>query len=263
MAIGVYKITNLINGKFYIGSSRRLSQREKEHNYNLRKSGSNTIIKSAVLKYGYENFKFEILDEFIFDKFATAAYIDELITSREQYYVDTLNPAYNIRKKDVTRNKGIGYINGERIEIPLSIREKKRLFPKNYGRKSIDVYNAATLEFIETINGVRKCAEKYKIDSKTISYHCKHGYVSPLICKFLFCSHATNINTIIKDRKNPKKYVKTKTNFIIQVDKMGEFIKEWRTMQEAEISLNLCKGSISRVISGEYSHTNGYYFKYK
>jgi hypothetical protein len=50
----VYKITNLVNGKYYIGKDKHSIK-----NY----LGSGKIIKSAILKYGIENFKKEILQE--------------------------------------------------------------------------------------------------------------------------------------------------------------------------------------------------------
>ena len=263
MAIGVYKITNLINGKFYIGSTRRLSERKNEHNYSMRKGRSNSIIRNAILKYGYENFKFEVLDEFIFENFASTNYIDEIITAREQYYVDTLNPQYNIKKIDVTNNKGVIYIDGVLTEDKISIRERARLFPKNYGRTKIDIYETDTLIFIETVMGIRECARKYKINNNAIIYHCKNGYVNKPHINFLFCYHNANIKNAFKNRKENKKYVKKNTTPIIQIDKEGNFIKEWRTMQDAQIALGLYRGSVCRVISGEYSHTNGYYFKLK
>src|ERR1700712_2958773 len=86
---GIYKWTNKITGDFYIGQSRNLSQRIKNYysHYNLNKY-SQFIIHRALLKYGHTNFALEILE-----------YCDiSLLTEREQYYFDTLNPAYNILK---------------------------------------------------------------------------------------------------------------------------------------------------------------------
>lgn len=60
----IYKVTNLINGKCYIGQTiRSFSRRKSSHlNSALRKSDK-MIFHSAIRKYGVENFKWEILEE--------------------------------------------------------------------------------------------------------------------------------------------------------------------------------------------------------
>nr|QDG01230.1 GIY-YIG endonuclease [Scytalidium sp.] len=85
---GVYRWVNLINTKTYIGSSTNLSERFLDY-YQVRVLMKNqTPIHSALLKYGYSNFKLEILE---YCK-------SEEAVSREQYYFDTLKPEYNILK---------------------------------------------------------------------------------------------------------------------------------------------------------------------
>lgn len=64
--IGIYKITNLINNKIYIGQSTHIKTRWKSHQNdynNSNSSGYNTMLYNAMRKYGIENFKFEILEE--------------------------------------------------------------------------------------------------------------------------------------------------------------------------------------------------------
>lgn len=56
--IGIYKITNKINGKSYIGQSNNITRRFKEHCYR-----DKLIIDQAIKKYGENNFNFEILEE--------------------------------------------------------------------------------------------------------------------------------------------------------------------------------------------------------
>lgn len=266
MTCGIYKITNAVNGKFYIGSSRRLSERRNEHFSRFKNNKGNSIIKNAIKKYGIESFKFEVLEHFYFWKDAETEYIDELLTSREQYYVDILNPEYNIKIKDVTSTKGIAPFSKSNSKNTISEREivrRNRELGIHKSKKYIEVYDMKSLTYVETIYGVRNCAKKYKKSSTSISKICKHGVLYSYKDPFIFCYSGDDVNTKIKNRKTFKGSIRKNTNSIIQVDKNNNFVKEFRTMQEAEKELNLYKGSVSRVLSGEYKHVKNYYFKPK
>ena len=84
---GIYILTNLISGNRYIGNSKNIQQRLQTHRSYLRHNYHiNKHLQSAWNKYGEENFDYSIL-EFCEE--------NERI-KREQYYVDTLKPEYNI-----------------------------------------------------------------------------------------------------------------------------------------------------------------------
>jgi group I intron endonuclease len=71
----IYKITNTVNGHWYIGKTNG-----RDPNY----MGSGKILKQAYIKHGKENFIKEILE--------TCSTIDEL-NLREQYWISTTNAA--------------------------------------------------------------------------------------------------------------------------------------------------------------------------
>ena len=78
--IGIYKYTNLINGKVYIGQSDNINQRRKAHRnspFNPNSSTYNCVFYRAIRKYGLENFKFEIIEECSKDK----------LNERERYWI--------------------------------------------------------------------------------------------------------------------------------------------------------------------------------
>jgi group I intron endonuclease len=87
---GIYKITNKLNGNFYIGSSVNLSRRFTNYfslSY-ISKVKSHLTISRALIKYGYSNFELEILEY---------CEVSNLL-KREQFYIDSFKPIYNIAK---------------------------------------------------------------------------------------------------------------------------------------------------------------------
>lgn len=78
--IAVYRIRNIVSGKFYIGSSSNLYERWRTHRQKLR-SGKhpNQHLLASWTKHGEEAFKFEILKEFICAQ-KMMAYEERLIT---------------------------------------------------------------------------------------------------------------------------------------------------------------------------------------
>lgn len=89
----VYKITNQINGKAYIGSSIRVEQRwrqEKNNAFNSNSSSYNYPLQCAFRKYGIENFCFEVLK----NDFSCADEMEKYEREMILYY-DTLNHGYN------------------------------------------------------------------------------------------------------------------------------------------------------------------------
>ena len=60
----IYRITNMANGKYYIGSADSFARREWQHKYDLRrKMHKNPRLQAAWDKYGEDMFVFEILEE--------------------------------------------------------------------------------------------------------------------------------------------------------------------------------------------------------
>ena len=61
---------------------------------NLKKG--NSKILNALIKYGYLNFEFKILETIEFLKTQTKSERRTLLLEREQYYLDEIKPEYNI-----------------------------------------------------------------------------------------------------------------------------------------------------------------------
>ncbi len=83
---GIYRWVNLQNGKSYVGSSTQLYSRFKNYltlGY-ISKTNVNSAIHKALLKYGYNQFKLEILEY-------VSGSVEELLL-KESFYLQTLKP---------------------------------------------------------------------------------------------------------------------------------------------------------------------------
>lgn len=74
---GIYLITNLVNGKQYVGQSINIQRRWYEHK-NIK---TDYAISSALVEYGIENFKFEIIENCL----------PEFLDEKEIYYINLYN----------------------------------------------------------------------------------------------------------------------------------------------------------------------------
>lgn len=64
MARGIYKIINVVNNKFYVGSAVDFTARKRRHWWALRSQRhANKYLQAAWNKYGEESFKFLIVEE--------------------------------------------------------------------------------------------------------------------------------------------------------------------------------------------------------
>lgn len=120
MTIGIYKITNKVNGKSYIGQSTNIENRFKTHIQNSKNKNSKEYEKPlyrAFRKYGLDNFIFEILEELSVEKMA----------QREIFYIANSENLYNITPggEGVLSNK-LDNHNGAKVtsEIVYEIRER-------------------------------------------------------------------------------------------------------------------------------------------
>lgn len=144
----IYKITNMINGRVYIGATKRtLNDRKREHlkTYNDSKSRMYEFkIYKAMRKYGVENFLFESLEKCQTDK------LDE----REKYYIEKYD------SKNNGYNEAIGG-KGKPLWTDKQVEACKILYDNHWLLKDIsDLFNSNP----STVG--KKLKEKYNIDTK-------------------------------------------------------------------------------------------------
>lgn len=79
MSCGIYKITNKINNKIYIGKALNIERRWAVHKFYTSHEAPSYAIYNAIHKYGLENFLFEIIEECPLNS--------EILSQREQYWI--------------------------------------------------------------------------------------------------------------------------------------------------------------------------------
>ena len=118
---GIYKITNKLNNKIYIGKSSTIEDRWNYHrkNYESPHDWDKTLYK-AFRKYGIENFDFEVVEEM------TEEYYNKFSNNREEYWIifyNSLEDGYNetsggeggFNKKAVEKNRKLSPIEVQHI----------------------------------------------------------------------------------------------------------------------------------------------------
>lgn len=142
----IYKITNLINGKIYIG-------KDKYNNSNY--LGSGKTLKKAFIKYGKENFRKDIVE-----------YCDSIdhMNKREVYWIEVFN----------SRNTEIGYNITAGGEGRSCKHSKETIQKMKISHKGCKAWNKGKV-------GVQKCSEEQKLKlraahlgKKKSKDHAKH-----------------------------------------------------------------------------------------
>lgn len=94
---GIYKWFHKESGKMYVGSAVDLSRRLKDYYSPSKLKKANSYICNALIHHTHLAFSLTIF-EYIDISNLDFKNIRKLVLSREQYYLDTLVPKYNIQK---------------------------------------------------------------------------------------------------------------------------------------------------------------------
>jgi len=141
---GIYKITNIINNKIYIGSAINFYKRFYLHLNMLNNNKHHSkYLQKSWNKYGKENFKFEIL----------VKCPPEYCIKLEQWFLNNLNTEYNICK---TAGSLLGFKKSEESKLKQSMAIKGRKQSLEHIRnKSIALKGRKCSELTKQITGAR------------------------------------------------------------------------------------------------------------
>lgn len=252
----IYKITNNVNGKLYIGqTTHSLKKRWGEHCRGI----PNTAIKSAIKKYGKDSFTIEQLD--------TANTTDEL-NEKEIYWIEKLNTVtpngYNLThggvkfrhgKETLSKMKGLQAGNKHPMfgkHLSDSTKEKLRVAftgKRNpfYGKH----HSEKTKQKLREVN-VGKVIPKDVIEKISNSMLGENNH-------FFGKTHSENAKKKISDwRKNSVGEHNPKNRKVYCIELNTVFYSSI----DAQNQLNISNSLISRCCNGVLDQTNNLHFRW-
>lgn len=165
---GIYKITNLVNDKSYIGSSINIYNRKHTHSTKLKNNNhSNKHLQAAYIKYGSDEFIFEVLEYCEKDK----------LVERENYYINLIKPEYNTRI-EAENNLGLACSENTKSLISQTLKEK-------YNKGEIKAYSQTHKQ---------KEVEQYEMNGKYVT-----TYKSPKEAELTLGMSAGDVSKAVKE----------------------------------------------------------------
>lgn len=221
----IYKITNKVNGNFYVGKTiKSLSTRFYSHCYDAVKRNSTSHFHRAIRKYGKENFFIEEIQICKND-----------LGNREIFWISELKPHYN---QTLGGDGGIlGYSHTEETKELLSIKRKGKFV----GKENPFYNQNHTEEQKERWSKMRK------------------GQPSP--CGFAGKSHKEESkNKTSQTLKNNPNVKRTK---VFQYDIEGNFLREFQSISDASKFVGTNPSNIKYTCEGKFKHCKGYKWSYE
>lgn len=199
---GIYCIENIINHKRYIGSSLNIYQRLHVHKVKLSKNKhENGYLQNAVNKYGIDNFEsymIELVENI------------ELLTAKEQYWIDKLNSEYNLTK-EVMRN-----ILSQESRDKISKTLKEGYANGNISKTKVSPVDVYDLDgnYIKSFPTIRECGRELNLHATSIirvlngqysqvkGYQVKYSKDSKVIGKIILSKYNHTTQNAINKRND-------------------------------------------------------------
>lgn len=219
----IYKATNKINEKMYIGQTINLKARKRRH----LNSKETYVFNKAIKKYGKNNFKWEIID--------SAETKDEL-DKKEIYWINELKTyiaCKNSRGYNMT--KGGSYVSDS---------TKKQI-----------VQLTTDGDFIKVFESIEEASRILNIHATNIKDCCKGRY--KMSGNFIFVYKSEY------DENKEYKYKNSLAVPIVQLDLEGNFIQRYESICEAQRQINRSKSAIIECCQGKKKQAYGYLWIYE
>ena len=143
MSCGIYKITNKINNKIYIGQSVNIEQRFYTHCSDALTKTDNNYFHNAIRKYGKENFYIEIIEE---------CSVEEL-NDKEVYWINK----YNSTDSSIGYNSTLGGEGNRKF----SLKEMQEMWDEGKSTKEIsEILNCSRETVAMNLKGYKDFSQR-------------------------------------------------------------------------------------------------------
>lgn len=223
MTYYIYKCKNKNDGKIYIGCTKNIGGRIRQHvQASLR---DNPIFHKAIQDEGITNFTWEIID--------LADYADDAF-DKERYYIDLYNSFVPNGYNATTGGAGMRGYTGKRV-VCLNLDGS---FVKSY-----ECANSTERDGY-SVSDVLKCCKGIRHSSKKKMFMFEDDYLKNGSSPY----------------KKPKAH---NIRSVVQCDLDGNKIEEFESVAFASESTGTSRTSISGCLSGTYKNANGFIWVYK
>ena len=218
----IYKLTNKVNGKSYVGQTLHEKHRLNTHKRAgiIKKTYRVLVVDFAIAKYGVDNFEYTVLEKDI---------PQDKLNEREIFwidYYDTFNNGYNLTKG--------GQSSGELLKKKVSMYD----FDGNY---------------IRTFDSIEEAAEFSNTHKSKICNCCKYNRKAAGGYQWRYADD--------KSKVLPYKRTNTLTKAVEQYSLDGNYLATYKSMAEAARLLNKSVTGISGCVRERQKTAYGYIWK--
>ena len=261
----IYKITNTVTGKCYIGETIQhdYESRWRKHRNSIKYKEGCPVLKASMKKYGLDKFKFEII----------LICFDEDLLKYEREYIKKYNAqipnGYNILPGGQLGDGMLGYKHTE--ESIQKIKEGVKRF-REANPNYFETYREKLKESMKNVN-ISECMKNSKkfqnaIKEKRVGANShKDRKISDSTKQKIsegLKKHFQNneTDTTVNIKKHRESMTKALGKPIAQYTLNGEFIKEYRSTSEAGRTSSVKKSNIQHALSGSNKTAGGFIWKF-